>query len=107
MADRAPANPRPSAGEMEFASRLSSKRPVSEKQRRPAAIGEAMARAGLISTVAAGQWGTNHAPGTAAAAACSGRKRLDRGLPGLVAPDRGHFLFRTVMTCRPDVMCAH
>ena len=54
MADRAPANPRPSASEMEFASRLSSKRPVNEKQHRPATIGEAMARAGLISTVAAG-----------------------------------------------------
>src|SRR5712672_2604787 len=53
IADRASANPRLSASEMEFVSRLSSKRQA--KQRRPAAIGEAMARAGLISTVAAGK----------------------------------------------------
>src|SRR5258705_8601227 len=107
MADRAPANPRPSAGEMEFASRLSSKRPVSENQRRPAAIGEAMARAGLISTVAAGQRGTSHARGSASAALGSGRNVLDRGLRGLVRLDRAHLLVRTMMADMLDMMAAH
>src|SRR5216683_4455544 len=106
MADRAPANPRPFASEMEFVSRLSSKRPVHEA---------APARGHWGSNGASrpdihgrgGQCGISHARGSASAALGGGRNVLDRGLRDLVRLERAHLLVGAMMADMLDMMAAH
>src|SRR6478672_6724820 len=104
MTGRAPANPRPSASEMEFVSRLSSKRPVKPPARnhwgsngasRPDIHGRG------------GQCGTSHARGSASAALGSGRSVLDRDLGDLVRLVRAHLLVGAMMADMLDMMVAH